>query len=463
MKAVAPHRWIGFLAAVLLSVCGASAAEEQTLLPDKLNDLPPEVRSFAAAKEKQARALARKLDIQVDPQFWTFFELARDGKSANALALFSKLAKRAGQYKGAQPDPSVTNPAWQTLIEVVMAIEAFAQGEPKYAFAFGRGIIESIPRGAVYFGGTDPGRGLPTALCKSHEQGDPFFTITQNALADGNYLSYLREMYGNRLKMLSVEESQQAFTDYMSDVQERMKKGKLKPGESVQVVDNRVQISGQVAVMEINARLARRLFDANPDMEFYVEESFPLDWMYPHLSPHGLIMRLHRQPLKAIPAEAIDKDRAFWAKQQRQLIGDWLRPETPVKELCDFAKKTYVHKDLAGFTGDPKFVRDDPAPKAYSKLRSSIGGLYFWRIANSSNDQDRQRVKTEAELAFKQAYAFCPISPEALFRFVNLLMSDGRIDDARLLALTTLQLNPTNQVVEDLSLQLDRMKRQQKP
>jgi len=283
MKAVAPHRWIGFLAAVLLSVCGASAAEEQTLLPDKLNDLPPEVRSFAAAKEKQARALARKLDIQVDPQFWTFFELAR------------------------------------------------------------------------------------------------------------------------------------------------------------------------------------KLFDANPDREFYVEESFPLDWMYPHLSPHGLIMKIHRQPLKAIPAEAIDKDRQLWIKQQQQLIGDWLQPGTLVKDVCHFALKIYGRKDLAGFTGDPNFVKDDPAPKAYSKLRSSIGGLYAWRIGNSCNDEDRQRVKTEAELAFKQAYAFCPISPEALFRFVSLLMSDGRIDDARLLALTTLQLNPTNQTVEDLSQQLDRMKRQQKP
>ena len=174
-------------------------------------------------------------------------------------------------------------------------------------------------------------------------------------------------------------------------------------------------------------------------------------------------MKIHRQPLKAIPAEAIDKDRQFWIKQQQQLIGDWLQPGTLVKDVCHFALKIYGRKDLAGFTGDPNFVKDDPAPKAYSKLRSSIGGLYAWRIGNSCNDEDRQRVKTEAELAFKQAYAFCPISPEALFRFVSLLMSDGRIDDARLLALTTLQLNPTNQTVEDLSQQLDRMKRQQKP
>jgi hypothetical protein len=459
MKTFGQQRWIRFLVTFLLSALGASAGEVR----DKINDLPPEVRAFAAAKEKQARELARNLDVKVSSDLWTFFDLARNGKPAEALTLYEKLRKRAGQYEGSKSDPGITNPVWQTALEVVLAVEAFGLGEPKYAFSFGRDIIDSIPRGAIYFGGTDPGRGLPTALCTSHERGDPFFTITQNAFADGNYLSYLREMYGHRLQMLSNEDSQKAFTDYMSDAQERMKKGRLKPGEDVKVVDNRVQVSGQVAVMAINALLAKRIFETNPDREFYVEESFPLDWMYPHLSPHGLIMKIHREPLKAISAEAIDKDRDDWNKQQRLLIGAWLRPETSVKELCDFATKVYWRKDLAGFTGDPKFVGDDRATKMYSKLRSSIAGLYAWRIDNASGEEERQRAKKEAEFAFKQAYAFCPISPEALYRFVNLLLRDGRINEARMLAVTTMKLDPENKQLDRLIAELDRMKKQQQP
>ena len=45
------------------------------------------------------------------------------------------------------------------------------------------------------------------------------------------------------------------------------------------------QVSGQVAVMMINGLLCKVIFDHNPTNDFYVEESFPLDWMYPYETP----------------------------------------------------------------------------------------------------------------------------------------------------------------------------------
>ena len=51
----------------------------------------------------------------------------------------------------------------------------------------------------------------------------------------------------------------------------------IKPGEDVKIVDNRIQVSGQVAVMAINGLLTKDIFDKNPNHDFYVEESFPLD------------------------------------------------------------------------------------------------------------------------------------------------------------------------------------------
>ena len=43
-------------------------------------------------------------------------------------------------------------------------------------------------------------------------------------------------------------------------------------------------------------------------------------------------------------------------------------------------------------------------------------------------------MSKEAEFAYKQAFAFCPYSPEAVFRFVNLLIGHQQIDDALLVA-----------------------------
>jgi hypothetical protein len=99
-------------------------------------------------------------------------------------------------------------------------------------------------------------------------------------------------------------------------------------------------------------------------------------------------------------------------------------------------------------------VRDDQAQKALSKLRSSIGGIYSWRLGLSpgggpvpqqflpKNPTDANRMVREAEFAFKQAFAFCPYSPEAVFRFVSLLMTARRPADALLVAETCLKLDP---------------------
>ncbi|MBI5383730.1 MAG: DUF2723 domain-containing protein [Verrucomicrobia bacterium] len=259
----------------------------------------------------------------------------------------------------------------------------------------------------------------------------------------------------------SNEDSQKCFAEYMADAQERMKKGALKPGEDVRVVDNRVQVSGQVAVMAINGLLTKVIFDRNPNSEFYVEESFPLDWMYPHLTPYGIIMKINRQPVPEMTKEMIRKDHEFWSQYSERLIGNWITYDTPVSNICDFAERTYVKHNYQGFKGDPRFVRDDDGQKAFSKLRSSIAGVYAWRIDNARSEAERARCMKEAEFAFKQAFAFCPYSPEALYRFVNILIRNQRIDEARMMAATSKKLDPDNGQLDRLLEELDRMKKQQ--
>jgi tetratricopeptide (TPR) repeat protein/phage shock protein PspC (stress-responsive transcriptional regulator) len=258
----------------------------------------------------------------------------------------------------------------------------------------------------------------------------------------------------------TFEDHGRCMAEYWADAQRRLQIGALRPGELVAVgPDGKLQVSGQVAVMAINGLLTQVIFENNPDHEFYVEESFPLEWMYPHLEPYGIIMRINREPLPEITQAMVERDHEFWSRYSERLIGNWITYDTTVQEVADFAVRRYQRKDYEGFTGDRKFVRDSQAQKAFSKLRSSLGGLYSWRASHSvGNPEEQARVLKEAEFALKQAFAFCPYSPEAVYRYTDLLARTGRIDDARVVAETFLRFDPGNQSVQALLIQIQMLK-----
>ena len=295
--------------------------------------LPAEVTSFAARKEARARELAAKFKAELPPAVWAYFAAATRGSWPEVARLGEEVRNLPAPPENRRPGPAVVSQVWAGVMETYMAFAQFALGEPKYAFAFGRGIIQSIPPGSIYFGGTDAGRGLVTALCRSHETGDPFFTLTQNALADRTYLRYLREVYGGGIFIPSDDDLRQAIDEYSRDLERREKENRLIPGEKVERVDGKVQLTGQISVMAINGALSRLIFDRNPRREFFVEESFPLQWMYPHLAPNGLIMAIRRQPLAALRPEEIEQDRLFWSDRVGQMLGDWSAGNTPERGL----------------------------------------------------------------------------------------------------------------------------------
>ena len=405
-------------------------------------------------------------------------------------------------------------------------------------------IYPEMARNTILFGGTDPGRFCPTYIifCESFipHRCQPYldqkfdrrdvYLITQNALADGTYLDYLRSQYNRsqqqdppffreffkyvlgiplgenspvvraiseasyhvldvpftkfgakvearrraegvypsaEIYIPSPEDSQACFQQYTEDVARRQQLGQLKPGEDVHNDNGRVQVSGQVAVMMINGLLCKVIFDHNPTNEFYVEESFPLDWMYPYETPSGIIMKVNRNPVPSLTNDIFVKDHEFWSKYSDRLIGNWITYDTTVKEIADFAEKLYIGNNYAGFKGDRRFIRDDGGQKAFSKLRSSIAGMYAWRLGRDcppefapKNNADLQALVRETDFAFKQAFAFCPYSPEAVFRYVNFLLQFNRLDDALIVAQTCLKLDPFNEQVKNLIHQLQEFKAQ---
>ena len=259
-------------------------------------------------------------------------------------------------------------------------------------------------------------------------------------------------------------ESQKAYEEYYEDAQRRAKLGQLKPYEDFRVIGDHIQVSGQGAVMAINGLLAKNIFDRNPSHEFYVEESFALDWMYPHLSPFGIILKINREPLKELTEEMLTKDHKFWRHYSERLVGDWIGYDTPVATIAAFAEKTYHRRNFDAFTGDPKFVRDNDAQKSFAKLRTAIGGLYTWRLSQLAKESPAYyRMFKEADFAYKQAFAFCPYSPELVYRYTTLLVNHKRYEDAELVAATALALDRDNLHLIELHKQLQVIRQQASP
>ena len=259
------------------------------------------------------------------------------------------------------------------------------------------------------------------------------------------------------------EDFDRAYNEYAHDAQRRLQLNQLRPGEEVRREGNRVKISGSAAVMGINGILAKVIFDNNPKNDFFVEESFPLDWMYPLLSPYGIIMKINRQAPAELTEQVVATDHEFWSRYSGRLVGNWIEYDTSVQQITSWAERVYLQRNFQGFTGDRRFVRDDQAQKSFSKLRGAIAGVYNWRINTSKpGSPERARMLKEADFAYRQAFALCPYNPEVLFRFVTLLLSPEvqRIDDALLLTRTSQKLDPYNSTIADLLAHIQEWKAQ---
>jgi hypothetical protein len=300
-----------------------------------------------------------------------------------------------------------------------------------------------MDKGAILLGGSDEGRFLPMYMTFVESQSPPsaktqmakypgsesfdrrdVYIITQNALADGRYLRSIRDQYGadrpdpRNLKSLgdlsaweravfefgwrhlgrdeaypqdpiwlpNDDDVQAAIHQYLDELRTRHPL----PGEDVKIEGGRVSLRGATSVMAVNSYLTKALFDHNKDQHtFYVEESYTIPWMYPYLEPFGIIFRINKDPIPQIAPSMIARDRAYWDA---------------------------LFEDLHN---DPRFQRDEAAKKTFSKLRSTIGGLYAFRL-----------IVPEAEYALHQAISLSPESPDANFRLAQLYVELHRYDDA---------------------------------
>lgn len=261
---------------------------------------------------------------------------------------------------------------------------------------------------AVLFGGTDPGRFVPTYMVHAAGFRPDIYVLTQNALADPTYINVVRDLYGETLWLPTADQVRNAFTDFVDDVQS----GKRTTSGKVVEENGRLRITGSAAIMEINENLAHQIFERNPNA-FYVEESYTIPWMNAHLAPAGLAMRVNREKNADLTSIA-KRDVDFW---------DWMTRR---------------------LTSRVTYRRDFAAKKSFSKLRSSIAGLYAAR-----------GMTHEAEMAFEDSLRLYPVSSESVFRTIReAYLPTGRFTTAYRLIQRYLKTDPNNLRAQKLAERL---------
>lgn len=299
-----------------------------------------------------------------------------------------------------------------------------SQRDHWFGWDYGRDMLKDLPRDAFVFGGTDPGRFVPTYMILGESFVDPkhrrdpsfdrrdLVIVTQNALADAFYQRYIRDHYApERPKAkgwfehwLGRDKHYPPDDTLMPNDQELMGIVKnvtsnLPPGANPQ--------DPSVGIL-YHAAIAQWIFEKNKHKrDFFIEESFPMEWTYAYAVPNGLSYRLNKEPLETLPPEAVEEDFRFW--------------------------NAYVERLLA----DKNFHEDFDAKRSFSKLRNSTGNIYRAR-----------GMWPEAERAYRQALQLHPINMETLMALNDLLRSQKRWNEMAEIWDRAIKVDPNNRAFQ---------------
>jgi tetratricopeptide (TPR) repeat protein len=315
----------------------------------------------------------------------------------------------------------------------VICLPASTQRGHWFGWMYGHDMLADLEKDSFVFGGTDPGRFVPTYMVfgESFEttKRDPNFDrrdlyiVTQNALADTFYNRYIRSHYTTERptefswfeKVLGREHTYPAEyltlphrEDIMGLFEVLMRKYQENPTTTPNPQSDPVALNS--AVGEWIFLHNRDKKDGSP-RHFYVEESFPMQWSYPYAIPHGLCYEIAHDKMDALPPGTAEKDLAWWD---------------------DYIKK---------LDAVPGFRNDDLALHSFAKLRNTGGNIYSFR-----------NMRPEAERAYRQALSMWPGNTETTSNLVNLLSSEGRFKDARDLIVESIPFDPNSKILQRLKV-----------
>lgn len=355
---------------------------------------------FATEHEALVAAMAKHFGVAVPPEAQRFFAAVQAGdwqETTNLFAALKELRESATAPPGFQK-------LWPALLETYGVAEQAHNWPAQQLLDYGNAVLDALPPDMVYIGGTDAGRFIPTLLADT-SGGEPRIVLTQNALADADYLQYFQFRYGDRLNALTFDDSLNGFNTYLADARKRFQHdqdfpndpAQLRPGENIQITDGRVQVGGQVAVMAINEQLLQILLQKNPDLRFALEESAPLSSFYDSANLLGPVTELRATDASLTPeraAQAVD----YWRATTESLLAE-----------------------------------SSAAPRdAYAKLILGQAHLLL------------DHYPAEAEQALQLGLQLSPAHPETVSTYAALLFAGNRGAEARQLLQNAVQAAPDN-------------------
>lgn len=359
--------------------------------------------------------MADHFKVAIPPDALKFLEAGEAGHWEEQTNLFALLKQQ-------KTNSESLNILWGPINESFGVAEQAHLWPASKLLEYGNAILDSLRPGMAYVGGTDAGRFIPTLLNETSE-GEHHVIFTQNALADATYLHYASFLYGDQLPTLDDQDSQKGFQDYLVDAQKRLahdqqfpdEPRQIRPGEDIQQNDNRLQVSGQVAVMGINEILLQKLMEKNPDTSFAIEQSFPFTSTYATAAPLGPIMELRVQGEQtALTPESAAQSLDYWRNAAQQVAAS-----------------------------DPENTASSVVRQAWAKMASEQAALFLDR-----------KLTVEAEQGFQIATSIDPANSETVFRYVNLLMQQSRLDEATQIAQAGANAAPDNTQFRDLVVRL---------
>jgi len=356
------------------------------------------VMQFCRNRRELVRAVGRRLQKEVPPEIEKFFDAVESGKWEEIKAQWDALAKESGQYGSSTNHREELDPFWPAVLDAYGVAEQAHLWPAQKLLDYGNVILDSLRPGMVYVGGTDNGRWIPELLNETGE-GEQHIIVTQNALADGRYADFVNTLYGDRMTTLTTEDSQRVFQEYIADAQKRLEHDQQFPvepkqvreGEDLRVVDGKVQVSGQVAVMAINEKLLQTLMEKNPGLSFAIQESFPFKGTYLDALPLGPLMELGaRNEQNSFTAERAGQSVDYWRNTAQQILSD------------------------------PEAVSSEDALKSYS--HDAVAAANLLAAHNFS---------AEAEEAYRLSAQLWPANPESVGGLAGLLAASGRTTEAQ--------------------------------
>ena len=351
---------------------------------------------FGKSRRELVHAIAKRLKVDVPDDVERFFDAVEQGRwEAIDAAHEALLLPGSGPN---QPRSAELHQIWRALQETWGAAREVNSWPAQKLLDYGETVLRSLRPGMVYVGGTDPGCFIPTFLNETSD-GERHITLTQNALADGTYLDYLDLLHGDHLSTLTHDDSDRAFQEYTADARKRLEHDQqfpdepkqLRPGEDVRLVEGKVEVSGQVAVMAINEKLFQMLMDKNPDAVFAMEQSFPFASLYPNAAPLGPLVELRAQDQQnGLTHDSAEQATDYWRATTQRLLSD------PESANSPETMKTYSHDAVA-----------------QANLLASHG------------------YNLEAEQAYRLASQLYPSNPESTGSLAAILAKTGHPDQAR--------------------------------